>query len=93
MACGIGSVEVSAWVGVDGHCEISYRVYPAEDIIELTLGGREELAMQTNEAGLRHRVAEFTSALNAFEAAASQPDETLAAGPVLPVNPPAERIE
>jgi hypothetical protein len=87
MACGSGSVEVSAWVGVDGHCEISYRVYPEADIIELTLGGREELAMQTNEAGLRHCVAEFNSALNAFEAAASQPDATLAADSVLPVDP------
>jgi hypothetical protein len=92
MACGSGSVEVSAWVGVDGHCEISYRVYPAEDIIELTLGGREELAMQTNEAGLRHCVAEFTSALNAFEAA-SQPDAILAADPVLPADPTPDRVE
>jgi hypothetical protein len=52
------------------------RVYPGQDTIELTLGGREELVMSTNEAGLRHCVTEFTSALHEFEAAAAQPDET-----------------
>lgn len=85
------SVQVSAWVGVDDRCEISYQVYPAEDIIEFTLGGREELAMQTSEAGLRHCVAAFTSALDAFAAAtAAHPDATHA-DLVPAVDPPTDR--
>lgn len=68
------SVEVSAWVEVGDHSEITYQVYPAQDVIELTLGGRDGLEMQTSEAGLRRCVAAFTGALEAFEAAnASSP--------------------
>ncbi|MBV9164274.1 MAG: hypothetical protein JO281_22620, partial [Pseudonocardiales bacterium] len=68
------SVQVSAWVGVDGDSTITYRIYPDDDTVEFTLGGRDGLGMQTDEAGLRQCVAAFTSALDAFEAAAaSQP--------------------
>jgi hypothetical protein len=71
MVCRSGSIEVSTWVGMSRHCEISYRVYPEDDSVEFTMGGHEELVMVTNEAGLRHCITEFTSALNEFEAAAS----------------------
>ncbi|MGH3852447.1 MAG: hypothetical protein ACRDR6_02900 [Pseudonocardiaceae bacterium] len=76
MAYGRSSLEVSAWVAVDDRCEINYLVFPEHGIIEFTLGGREELAMNTTEAGLRHCVAAFTSALDALDAARTQPDET-----------------
>jgi hypothetical protein len=72
------SVQVSAWVGVDGDSTITYRIYPDEDVVEFTLGGRDGLEMQTDEAGLRQCVAVFTSALEAFEAAAaSQPADCI----------------
>lgn len=70
------SVQVSAWVGVDGDSTIAYRIYPDDDMVEFTLGGRDGLEMQTSEDGLRQCVAALTSALDAFEAAASQPDAT-----------------
>jgi len=74
---GSGSVEASAWVQVEEGCRIRYWVYPETDAIELTLGSHEELSLQASEAGLRHCIAAFTSALEAFEAAAAQPDETV----------------
>lgn len=76
MTYGRNSVEVSACVAVDDHCKISYHVFPEHNVIEFTLGGRDELAMQTTEAGLRHCVAAFTSALDAFAVARAQPNET-----------------
>lgn len=76
MDYGSGTVEASAWVAVAGPCKISYQVYPEADVIEFTLGGHDGLALQTDEAGLRHCIAAFTSALEAFEAAAAQPDDT-----------------
>jgi hypothetical protein len=76
MAYDRNSVEVSACVAVDDHCKISYHVFPEHDVIEFTLGGRDELAMQTTEAGLRHCIAAFTSALDALSAAKEQLEET-----------------
>ncbi|MGH3589612.1 MAG: hypothetical protein ACRDQV_17015 [Pseudonocardiaceae bacterium] len=75
MVCLGSSVQVSAWVAVNGNSEITYRVYPAQGIAELTLGGSDGLELQTNEAGLRHCVRAFGAALDAFGAAtASLPD-------------------
>ncbi|MGH3426069.1 MAG: hypothetical protein ACRDRI_27020 [Pseudonocardiaceae bacterium] len=89
----MASVQVSAWVAVDDSCEIRYHVFPEQDIIEFTLGGREELALNTTEAGLHHCVAAFTSALDAFAAAAAaQSDETHT--DLLPsADPPADLVE
>ncbi|MGH3764286.1 MAG: hypothetical protein ACRDS0_01390 [Pseudonocardiaceae bacterium] len=68
------SVHVSACAVVNDHSEITYQVYPAADIAEFTLGGRYGLELQASEAGLRQCVAAFTSALDAFAAAALQPE-------------------
>lgn len=65
------SVEVASWVGVEDDVEISYLVFPHDDTIEFTLGSHGELAMRMSEAGLRHCLAGFTRALEAFEAAAA----------------------
>ncbi|MGH3831719.1 MAG: hypothetical protein ACRDRS_14945 [Pseudonocardiaceae bacterium] len=75
MAYGRSSLEVSAWVAVDDRCEINYLVFPEHGIIEFTLGGREELALNTTEDGLRHCVVVFTSALDALAAARAQQEE------------------
>jgi hypothetical protein len=64
------SVQVASWAGVDDDVKISYLVFPSQDTIEFTLGSHGELEMRMSEAGLRHCVAAFTSALEAFEAAA-----------------------
>lgn len=72
MTYGRDSVEVSACVSVDDNCVINYHVFLDQGVIEFTLGGREELAMNTTEAGLRHCVAAFTSALDALAAARAQ---------------------
>ena len=65
------SVQVASWAEVDDDIEIRYLVFPAEDTIEFTLGSHGELEMHMSEAGLRHCIAAFTSALDAFEAAAA----------------------
>ncbi|MGH3822528.1 MAG: hypothetical protein ACRDRA_06770 [Pseudonocardiaceae bacterium] len=72
------SIRISAWAAVHGHSEITYQVYPAQDIAEFTLGGRDGLQLNTSEAGLRQCVAAFTGALDAFDAAALPPDVTSA---------------
>lgn len=76
MDYGSGAVEICAGVKVADHCTIRYWVYPETDAIELALGGHDELTLYANEAGLRHCIAAFTSALEAFEAAAAHPDNT-----------------
>ncbi len=63
------SVHVGAWAAVSAESEITYRVYPTADIVELTLGGGHGLDLQMNEAALRHCVTAFTNALHAFETA------------------------
>jgi hypothetical protein len=74
---GESTVEITAWVSVGAHSKITYQVYPAQDLVELTLGGRDGLEMQTCEAGLRNCIAAFTGALEAFETAtAAAPDAT-----------------
>jgi hypothetical protein len=73
---GSDTVEASAWVKIEDRCRVRYWVYPESDAIELTLGSNEELSLHASEGGLRHCIAAFTSALEAFEAAAAQPDDT-----------------
>ncbi|MGH3773248.1 MAG: hypothetical protein ACRDRW_17945 [Pseudonocardiaceae bacterium] len=88
----MASIEVSTCVAVDGCCKISYLIFPVYNSIEFTLGGSEELVLITTEAGLRHCVTAFTSALDAFAAAASRLDETHAEF-VPSADPPADRAE
>ncbi|MGH3943576.1 MAG: hypothetical protein ACRDSI_00775 [Pseudonocardiaceae bacterium] len=52
-----------------GNRSAHYRVYPAADTVEITLGGPNGLDLQMSEAGLRHCVTTFTNALTAFDAA------------------------
>jgi hypothetical protein len=63
------SVQVEAWVEVGAQTEITYRVYPASDTIEISVGGSHELELLTSKAGMRNCVEAFTGALKAFEAA------------------------
>ena len=43
------SVQVEAWVEVGAQTEITYRVYPESDIIEISVGGSHELELLTSE--------------------------------------------
>ncbi|MGH3782678.1 MAG: hypothetical protein ACRDRO_19155 [Pseudonocardiaceae bacterium] len=88
MAYLSSSVQVSAWVAVNGDSEIIYRVYPAQGIAEFTLGGSDGLELQTSEAGLRHCVGVFTAALDAFGTATASPPDIATADLVEPVIPP-----
>ncbi|MGQ0719006.1 MAG: hypothetical protein ACT4NP_17170 [Pseudonocardiales bacterium] len=62
------SVHVGAWAAISAESEITYRVYPAADTVEFTLGGGHGLDLQMSEAALRHCLTTFTNALTAFEA-------------------------
>ncbi|MGH3945818.1 MAG: hypothetical protein ACRDRY_12575 [Pseudonocardiaceae bacterium] len=63
------TVHVGAWAAVSAKSEITYRVYPAADTVEISLGGGHGLDLQMSEAALRHCVTTFTNALTAFDAA------------------------
>ena len=76
MAYLSSSVQVSAWVAVNGDSEITYRVYPAQGIAEFTLGGSDGLELQTNEAGLRPCVGAFTAATAPVCTAPATPPQT-----------------
>lgn len=62
-------MHVGAWAAISAESEITYRVYPAADTVEFTLGGGHGLDLQMSEAALRHCVTTFTNALTAFKAA------------------------
>ncbi|MGH4022918.1 MAG: hypothetical protein ACRDT0_27530 [Pseudonocardiaceae bacterium] len=61
----IGStMQVAAWVALGANTEITYRVLAEADTVEFSLGSRNELELQTSEAGLQRCVTEFTAALD-----------------------------
>ncbi|MGH3916125.1 MAG: hypothetical protein ACRDTC_22365 [Pseudonocardiaceae bacterium] len=71
MIIGKASVDIGAWVRVDESSKITYRVYPAADTVEITLGGPHGLDLFTDEAGLRLCVEAFAGALDTFVADAA----------------------
>ncbi len=61
------SVEIGAWVAIDADSEINYMILPAADAIEFSIGGRNGLDLDMDQAGLRCCIAAFTAALDEFE--------------------------
>jgi hypothetical protein len=62
-------VQIGAWATVGTSSEITYHVLLDADMIEFTIGGRNGLNLEMSKDGLRHCIASFTEALNAFDAA------------------------
>ena len=58
------TVQIGAWVAFGAESEIAYQVFPGEDMIEFTLGGRHGLDLAMNEAGLRRCISAFAGALD-----------------------------
>ncbi|MGH3871221.1 MAG: hypothetical protein ACRDSR_06820 [Pseudonocardiaceae bacterium] len=87
------SVRVSAWVAVNDETEITYQVYPASDVIEITLGGRNGLDLQMSEAGLHRCVTAFVGALGEFAAATPGSPDAAHVDLIPSVDPPTDRAE
>jgi hypothetical protein len=61
------SIELSAWVKIDDRTEIRYHVSPSR-VVELSIGGRDGLTLDTTEQGLENLVRTGTVALQALRA-------------------------